>query len=271
MSTTSPRASLREREYDGVHWLETAGDGWRLAVTTRRGGVSEAPFNSLNLSYLVGDQPEAVRANREAIASALGLAVGDLVLASQVHGTSVRVVGRAERGRGAYEAQGAIPDTDALVTDAPGVALAISVADCVPVFVAGQGSCGGPTLGLVHAGWRGMAGGIVAAAVDSLAALGRLTLAIIGPSIGPCCFSVGDDVGQALDARFPGVWHEGHVDLWECARRDLVAGGVAEVHTCGICTSCDRRFFSHRRDGGRTGRQAAIAWIVEQELADAKR
>ena len=100
MNLHSTTAALRDRRLGDVRWLEAAGDGWRFAVTTRQGGVSEPPFDGLDLSYLVGDRPDAVRANREAAASALGVAVSDLVIASQVHGTNVRVVGHTERGRG---------------------------------------------------------------------------------------------------------------------------------------------------------------------------
>ena len=126
-------------------------------------------------------------------------------------------VGSGERGRGALDRAGVIAETDGLLTREPGLPLFVSFADCVPVLlVAGRPA---RALALVHAGWRGMVAGIVAEAARALGAYGAARAAVIGPSIGPCCFAVSPDVGERFEAAFPGTWRDGHVDLWEAARR----------------------------------------------------
>jgi hypothetical protein len=249
-------------ERDGVVWYETGGEGWRAAFSTRLGGVSPAPFASLNLSLSTEDDPERVRCNRRRLAAALGIDAAALVVPGQVHGTTVAQVGPAERGRGARDRADLIRDTDGLLTTEPRLPLVVSVADCVPVvLVAGRPA---RAIAAVHAGWRGMVVGIVGEAARALGAYGAVRAAVVGPSIGPCCFAVSSDVGEAFEERWPGTWRDGRVDLWETARRQLVAAGVAaeNVVTSGLCTCHDERFFSHRREHGVTGRQAAIAWIT---------
>ena len=252
-----------ERRRAGLMWLEATGPGWRLAFSTRLGGVSNGAFESLHLSLSTDDEAAAVLANRERLAAALGIRPSDLVVPGQVHGVRVREVDDGQRGRGATSPQTVLAGTDGLLTRAPDLPLMVSTADCVPVFLAAEGSDGRPAIALVHAGWRGMLAGVLISAAAALSRLGRLTTAVVGPSIGPCCFEVGDDVGSALEARFPGVWRDGRADLWACAAQELATAGLpaAAVANPRLCTVCDRRFFSHRRDGGRTGRQAALAWI----------
>ena len=249
-------------ERDGVVWYETGSGGWRAAFSTRLGGASPAPYDSLNLSLSTDDDPERVRCNRRTLAAALGIDAGALVVPGQVHGTTVAQVGPAERGRGARDRADVIRDTDGLLTIEPGLPLVVSVADCVPVVLA----AGHPVraIAAVHAGWRGMVAGIVGEAARALGAYDAARAAVVGPSIGPCCFAVSPDVGEAFEGRWPGTWHDGHVDLWETARRQLVDAGVPPeaVVTSGLCTCHDERFFSHRRERGVTGRQAAIAWIT---------
>jgi polyphenol oxidase len=257
---------LIERDRDGVVWLEAFGRDWRVAFSTRHGGVSSPPYADLDLSHLVGDVPERVRVNRARLTAALGLDTADLVVAAQVHGTHVRVVGDEERGKGAFDPDTALPGTDGLVTDVAGLALMVSVADCVPVLVVGERPDGGSRVALVHAGWRGMAAGIVTEAARIAAQGAVLRAAVVGPSIGPCCFAVSPDVGSLFDGQAPGSFKAGRVDLWRVAGDQLRAAGVpvAAIDTARVCTSCDERFFSHRRDGGLTGRQAAIAWVVDR-------
>ena len=170
-------------------------------------------------------------------------------------------VGGSERGRGARARADVIPESDGLLTREAGVPLFVSFADCVPVLlVAGRPA---RALALVHAGWRGMVAGIVAQAARA-STPATPAAAVIGPSIGPCCFAVSSDVGEPFEAAFPGTWRDGHVDLWEAARRQLAAGGfaAADIVSSGLCTFHDQEFFSHRREHGATGRQAAIAWLT---------
>jgi YfiH family protein len=129
----------------------------------------------------------------------------------------------------------------------------VLAADCLPVALYGPGG-----LAMVHAGWRGLAGGIVEAAADAVGA----TTAAIGPGIGPCCYEVGQEVLDAFSDLGDGIAQGRMLDLPEAARRKLAQAGVEKVESAGLCTSCERElFFSHRRDQGRTGRQAGIAWI----------
>jgi YfiH family protein len=257
---------LSERRSGDLVWLAAEGLGWRLGFGTRLGGVSAGPFASLDISLAVGDDASAVLENRRRFLAAQGLALDDLVVPGQVHGVVVRAVGNEERGRGARSRQTVVDHTDALLTQTPGLPLMVSFADCVPVFLAAELEGGGAALALAHAGWRGMLAGVVTEAAVALRRIGRLTAAVVGPSIGPCCFAVGDDVGNALEARFPGAWRNGHVDLWACATQELASAGLSPqaITSPRLCTSCDHRFYSHRRDHGLTGRQAAVAWLTEE-------
>jgi YfiH family protein len=231
------------RENEGVRWLEADLDGARAAFSTRLGGVSEPPFDSLNLGILTEDRPEAVAENRQRLASALGRAPEQIVFALQVHGT--RLIDHPGVASGT--------EADGHVVTEPGLVPLVFVADCLPVALYGPGG-----LALVHAGWRGLAGGIVGAAAEAVAA----DRAAIGPGIGPCCYEVGAEVLNAFADLGDGIAAGRMLDLPEVARQLLAAAGVSEVESAGLCTSCEQElFFSHRRDNGRTGRQAGIAWI----------
>jgi YfiH family protein len=231
------------RERNGVRWLEADLGGARATFSTRVGGVSEPPFDRLNLGLLTDDAEEAVEENRALLTSALGLLPEQIVFARQVHGT--RLI-EHPRDDGPVEADGH-------VVRGPGLAPLVFVADCLPVAL--HGSKG---LAMVHAGWRGLAGGILAAAAAAVDA----TTAAIGPGIGPCCYEVGEEVLAAFADLDPGVAGGRMLDLPEIARRRLAVAGVERVESAGLCTSCEPElFFSHRRDSGRTGRQAGIAWI----------
>ena len=206
--------------------------GGTALFTTRRGGVSEGPYASLNLGLWTDDDPVHVRRNRELAQGHTGAA--RLAQGRQVHGTRVVVDGRG------------IEESDGQVTTARGVAAMVLVADCLPVALAGADG-----VGVVHAGWRGLAAGVLEAGVEATGAVA----AAIGPGIGPCCYEVGDDVRAVFGAQGRTL------DLKAVARARLEAAGVQEIHDCGLCTACDpERFFSHRRDRGITGRQAGLAW-----------
>jgi YfiH family protein len=206
--------------------------GGTALFTTRRGGVSEGPYASLNLGLWTDDDAGRVRDNRERLRAEVG--AERLAQGRQVHGTRVVV-----------DAEG-IEDADGQVTTAPGVAAMVLVADCLPVALAGP-----DRVAMLHAGWRGLAGGVLEAGVEATDAV----CAAIGPGIGPCCYEVGDDVRAVFGTSEPTL------DLKAIARARLEAAGVRDIHDCGLCTSCDaERFFSHRRDRGVTGRQAGLAW-----------
>jgi polyphenol oxidase len=208
--------------------------GGTALFTTRRGGVSEGPYASLNLGLRTDDDAERVEENRERVRAQAGAA--RLAHGRQVHGTRVVVDGHG------------IEEADGQVTTQPDVAAIVLVADCLPVALAGPGA-----VAVVHAGWRGLAAGVIEAGI---AAAGGAVAAAIGPGIGPCCYEVGDDVRAVFGTSEPTL------DLKAIARARLQAAGVREVHDCGICTACDaERFFSHRRDRGVTGRQAGLAWL----------
>jgi hypothetical protein len=220
-----------------------------VAFSTRRGGVSEAPFDTLNLGRLTEDDPEHVAENKRRLCAELGTDHERLCFGRQVHGTSVRrAAGRGESG-------------DGLWSDIPGEPLLVFTADCLPVaIVRANGDV--PAIAALHVGWRGLLGGILEAAAVVLGG-GRLAAAI-GPGIGPCCYEVGVEVANPFRERFGAdVVTGGRLDLWASAERALEAAGVVDVHRTDLCTSCNPElFFSHRRDEGRTGRQGMVALVA---------
>jgi YfiH family protein len=227
---------------------------YTVAFTTRLGGVSEGPFESLNLGILTDDRPERVVENRLRACSALGADPLTATMAWQVHGGKVTEA----KQRGIVE-RTIFEQCDGLWTDRPGQAMALVTADCFPVALARVD--GEPAICVLHVGWRGLLEGIVTSGVI---ALGEGPLAaIVGPGIGPCCYEVGEEVSGPFRERFgPEVVVDGHVDLGGATERALLAAGVDGVERTGHCTSCEQElFFSHRRDGGVTGRQGVIAYI----------
>ena len=226
----------------------------RAFMTTRTGGVSAEPRTSFNLATHVGDDPAAVVENRSRLRHALGLPEEPAWL-EQVHGTGVAVL----------PAAGPVP-ADAAVTFTRGHVCAVLVADCLPVFLASRA---GDRVGVAHAGWRGLAAGVVEATITALACEPGEVVAWLGPSIGAPAFEVGPEVRDAFLAQDegaaaafqpgrPGRWL---ADLPGLARRRLEAAGVTAVSGGDLCTHTDAaRFFSFRRDGA-TGRMAALAWL----------
>jgi YfiH family protein len=225
--------------------------GGRVLFTTRRGGVSEGPFASLNLGRLTDDAPEAVDRNRARVGDAVGLPWGRFAFGRQVHGAAVR----RDRGDGP-PAQG--EEEDGQVTARDDVAPIVFTADCLPVALVAPGA-----VGMLHGGWRGLAGGIVAEGVAALRELaGDVPVAAaLGPSARGCCYEVGEEVHAHFDGHDARVG-ERNLALDVVATDQLRAAGVAEVHDTGLCTMCagDELFFSHRRDRGVTGRQGGVAW-----------
>jgi YfiH family protein len=252
------------REVDGVRWQEARMPGATAAFTTRAGGVSHPPFDQLNLGLLTGDGGDAAVENRRRLAAALGFATDRVAIARQVHAsgliahpdpTALRCSLASAEGDREQRGQGedGIPEADGHLVSEAGMAALVFVADCVPVALAGPGGAA-----MLHCGWRGLAAGIVAKGAEATGA----TDAAIGPSIGPCCYEVGEEVLAAFAGLGEGIASGRMLDLPEMARRLLREQGVERIETSGLCTSCEPGlFFSHRRDAGRTGRQAGLAWL----------
>ena len=219
--------------------------GARALFTTRRGGVSEGPYTSLNLGLWTEDESERVHANRRRVA---GLAGGRLAQGRQVHGAGVRRV--AESGE-----VGEIAPADGQATALRSVAPTVLVADCLPIALSGSGGAA-----ILHCGWRGLAEGIIARGAERVAA----TAAAIGPGIGACCYEVGPEVSRHFESLGGGVVRNRRLNLAEAARRLLREAGVGEIESSDLCTSCKPElFFSHRRDGERTGRQGGVVILGE--------
>ena len=216
-----------------------------VAFTTRVGGVSEGPYSSLNLGAR-GDDPVRVAENRRIACEALALDAARLSLNRQRHSPTVH---RAEPG---------IRDEpgDGLWSDVPEQPMLALAADCVPIAVAATE--GQPRLALLHAGWRGLAEGVVDAGVRALS--GARTAAVVGPSVGPCCYEVGPEVS----ARFDVDLTSGRIlDLWSAAERALRHAGVEQVDRVDLCTRCNPElFFSHRRSGLARGAQGVIGAVA---------
>ncbi|WP_276308328.1 peptidoglycan editing factor PgeF [Ammonifex thiophilus] len=230
------------------------------AFTTRQGGVSEGPFASLNLGLSTGDDPEKVRRNRERLAQALGFSWEEAAQGEQVHGTKVAVANFPGE---------VFPATDGLLTVVPGIPLVALFADCVPIFLVDKAK---RVAGIVHSGWRGTAQKIV---LEALALMQKYfssslndCLVVLGPAIGPCCYLIGEEVAEQFASwkgkvlvREGGGWR---LDLREANRQLVLEAGVpqANVEVLPLCTSCHPElFFSHRRDGSKTGRMAGVVML----------
>jgi purine-nucleoside/S-methyl-5'-thioadenosine phosphorylase / adenosine deaminase len=234
-----------------------ASDRYRIAFSTRVGGVSAGAFRSLNLGIRTDDDPASVVENRKRLCSAVAADADGATMAWQRHGATVT---RAQP-RGIVTPGTVFDHCDGLWSDEPGRTMLLLTADCLPIAIV-RTDARRPAVAILHVGWRGLLAGIVGAGVRALGG-GRLAAAI-GPSIGPCCYEVGDEVAEPFREAFGGdVLHERRLDLWTSAERALRAAGVDRVDRFGLCTACDGgRFFSHRRDGARTGRQGVIAYVA---------
>jgi polyphenol oxidase len=230
----------------------------RVLFTTRRGGFSQGPYASLNLGRLTNDRPDAVARNRAALEAQLDVALG---FTHQVHGREVQELSPTSWARNAAAEPCSLPRADGQFTVHPGLAPAVLTADCLAIAVTGDGA-----VAMLHAGWKGLATGVIAAGVAALrtaGAEGPLSAAV-GPGAGPCCYEVGEEVHGAFADRPDHVHRGANLDLPAIARHDLEAAGVATTHELGLCTICSDPvlFFSHRRDHGVTGRQAGITWLI---------
>ena len=232
--------------------LELAGA--RVAFSTRNGGVSEGPYRSLNLGILTDDDPARVTHNRGLLAEALGIEPGSVAMGWQVHGHEIADWDAPpSAGAGGYAEPGAeLRKVDGHTTAAAELALLVLVADCLPVALAAP-----DRVTMLHCGWRGLAAGIVERALD---AFGERPAAAVGPGIGACCYEVGPEVTSAF-RDLDGVAAGRMLDLRAVAEAKLRGAGVERIEHVDLCTSCrSELFFSHRRDGGVTGRQAGLVW-----------
>ncbi|MDD0979746.1 peptidoglycan editing factor PgeF [Pseudomonas shahriarae] len=226
--------------------------GVKACVTTRAGGVSLAPFDSLNLGDHVEDSPEAVLENRRRLTAAFAIQPAWL---RQVHGV---VVVEADPGR--------IAEADGSWTGTPGIACTAMTADCLPALFCNKS---GTRVAAAHAGWRGLAAGVLEAAADSLDAAPADVLVWLGPAIGPKAFEVGPEVREAFMQQHPQTaqaFVPSHnpgkflADIYQLARLRLAARGITAIYGGGLCTVTDPRFFSYRRSP-RTGRFASLIWL----------
>lgn len=234
----------------GEHIAIDLGDA-RALFTTRRGGVSAGPYATLNLGRFTADDPQAVERNRALLAA---LAGRRLVYGRQVHGASVARVSAPSREDG-------LPDeADGQATALDELAPMVLTADCLPIALAGRGA-----VAMLHAGWRGLAAGVISEGVRALRELDPVEplSAAIGPGASVCCYEVGPEVHAAFPGHGPEVHQGQKIDLKAIARAELERAGVSQVADCALCTICSdpSLFFSHRRDGGITGRQAGVAWL----------
>lgn len=228
---------------------------WVKAVTTTRaGGVSVGAYAAMNLAEHVADDPLAVTENRRRLREQLELPAEPVWL-QQVH------------GRGVVDADSAAPgaEGDGAVSRVPGHVCAVMTADCLPVLLCDRA---GTRVAAIHAGWRGLADGVIEAAVAALGLPGNNVLAWLGPAIGPQAFEVGEEVRAAFVAHTPAAaeafrphGERWHADMYQLAHQRLAALGIAEVYGGGLCTYTDAaRFYSYRRDGA-TGRMATLIWM----------
>ena len=241
------------RERDGIRWLEASLPGATAAFSTRLGGRSRGAFESLNLGLFTDDEPEAVLANRAGLSAALARPGDGVLIGHQVHGDGLLRRERAPEpnpwGGGARA-----PESDAQATANPALTPFVQVADCLPVAVAGDGG-----VAMLHCGWRGLAAGLVGRGAEEV----RATAAAIGPGIGRCCYEVGEEVLAQFERPRPG--HRRRPDARPARGRAAAARrrrrgrgrGGGPVHQLRV----RELFFSHRRDGGRTGRQGGLVWI----------
>ncbi len=244
-ATTLPELAAPFR-WAGEHVAADLGDH-HVRFTTRCGGVSPEPFDSLNLGAATDDRPEHVAANLSRLAGGFGLEAARFAMGAQVHGNEV------QRRDEEPDQHDDLLACDGQATHVAGVGCLVVTADCLPVALVCEGA-----VGMVHAGWRGLAGGVLEDGLRALRELGGRgpVTALIGPGAGPERYEVGPEVHEHFGTSGPTL------DLKAVAGSRLRASGVSAVHDVGLCTiSMPELFFSHRRDASRTGRQAGLAWL----------
>ena len=240
------------------------------AIFTRQGGVSEAPYHSLNLSISSGDDPTAVEKNLQLACQTLNITPQQTVACQLVHGAEIIAVTKTNR-------QVSMGLADGLITATPGVYLFMRFADCTPLLFYDSVKA---AVGLTHAGWRGtiknVAGATVTAMEQRLGCRSEHITAVVGPAIGPCCYEVGPEVITAAEKKLEdptkllvrrnGSNSRAYFDLWEANRRQLMAAGIKRIIQTKFCTACHTNtFFSHRAEKGRTGRFGVLIGLKENQ------
>lgn len=248
------------------HWTR---QGVSMAFSARLGGVSQFPYNTLNLALHVGDKTGDVTENRRRYLELFSFTPENMVCCEQVHGNSVAVVGEEEQGRGALDYKTSLPGYDAMVCRTPGIILSTFYADCVPIYLFNPVQ---RVVAIAHSGWKGTMGRI---AVQTLRVMQREfgcspdnTEVFVGPGIGGCCFQIGQDLVKQVKEEFPGLngilKYESDEYTWDLQltnRLMLQETGVRSenITVCELCTACNTEtFFSYRREQGKTGRMAAV-------------
>jgi hypothetical protein len=226
--------------------------GAEVLFSTRQGGFSQGPYESLNLGLLTGDDRELVIRNRRRLAEQAAVDPERVAMGWQVHGNDIRVWMEPDPDTAFLDPQGGHLKVDGHITHKPAIPLLVLVADCLPVALAGGGAAA-----MLHCGWRGLAGNIIGRALERM----DCEAAAIGPGIGACCYEVGEEVLNTF-AGYDGVADGRMLNLRAVAEAQLRAAGIERVEHVDLCTSCNPDlFFSHRRDDGVTGRQGGIAWL----------
>jgi YfiH family protein len=239
------------RESNGIRWLEAELADGRAAFSARHGGVSPDPYASLNLGILTGDEPSLVRQNRHRLAAALDLDPGGALMGLQVHGSELQRCESPPTPNPFADPGDPPEEADGQATDAAELFPLVLVADCLPVALSGARG-----VAMLHCGWRGLAAGIIDRGVREIEA----GAAAIGPGIGPCCYEVGGEVLNEF-SDLDGVAAGRMLDLAAVAVLLLERAGVRAIESAELCTHCHPElFFSHRRDGEQTGRQAGLVW-----------
>ncbi len=248
-------------------WLAA---GVNMAFSTRRGGVSEEPFRSLNLGLHVGDDVRSVSANRAIFLQAFQADLGQAVCCQQVHGSNVLRINKSHQGRGAYLFEQSLPDCDAMITNESGVYLLTFYADCQPIYFFDPVH---RAVGIAHSGWKGTMDRIAVKTLETMrqefASRSDEIYIAIGPGIGSCCFEIAPDLARKVDIAFYDfhdiIYHKEtssiYWDLSETNRQMLIKQGVNpdRISTSKLCTSCHpESFFSYRREQGKTGRMGAL-------------
>jgi len=238
--------------------------------STRKGGTSLHPYDTLNLGLHVGDDKDYVIENRNKYINSLGFSLEEAVALDQIHGNNVVLVNELDKGRGMTSYEDCLSSTDGMITNKPGILLTTYYADCVPIYIYDPQT---NSIGMAHAGWKGTLLKIGINIVSSLKKSFRVNpkdcVAVIGPSIGPCCYEVDERVLLPIKKAYSDYnsiiskekSKKGFLNLWEANRLSLLEAGIIDqnIHISKLCTHCSKDyFFSHRRDNGRTGRMAAV-------------
>jgi len=248
-------------------------------VTTKKGGFSLAPYDSFNLAFHVGDNKEDILKNRVKLAQSLQISPKNFTALQQVHGTRVSIINSHDRGRGAFDIESAINNSDAMLTDQKEICLLILVADCVPLLLYDRKK---KIIAAIHAGWKGTVGLIAWKTVHKMLSVWDCKpqdlICAIGPSIGPCCYQVGPEVIALVKEKFQAHKQligsisksgRGYLNLWEANRQQLLECHIPEgnIEIAGICTNCHSDiFFSSRKSNGLTGRFAAGIMLKRKEI-----